>query len=131
MQGGGFGKIVRLLEDAGYRRCHSLSERGTPRRVIQSLLMPVTGSNGSSLGKALRLIGVVSSDPRSRNEMCEYNVTRALVGTRPKSTSGLPASSSAASPVIDGGFVDSGSDSDEDEDEPGVGGRPTVVRELE
>jgi len=88
------------------------------------------GLNVSSLGKALRLVGVVSTDLRSSTGACEYNVTRAPVDVRPQSTAAaLPASPSAASHVIDGGFVDSGSDSDEDDGAPGArGGRPPGVR---
>lgn len=72
--GGGFKKVVRLLEKAGYRRCLGLGERGTTSDVIRELLTDESGLDNNSLGRVLRLLGV--SSLRVADHLL-YGVTRA------------------------------------------------------
>ena len=75
---GGFTEVVRVLEEAGYRRCVGRDERGTPASVVQALLQPRFDIDPNCLGKVLRLLGVEKYDfgPFKGPLRFEYCVTR-------------------------------------------------------
>ena len=73
---GVFTEVVRVLEEAGYRRCVGRDERGTPTSVIRALLHPGFKMDPSSLGKVLRLLGVTRATRRGGSGR-EYSVTLA------------------------------------------------------